>query len=601
MLVARQCDTGRTTWSPTKLQAIYNTFSSRMSNFELPTTQPDWREQYAVFPSTGENSLLSTSFEQRDFSGESYSRSDQTSSQPTQTRPKSLGVLDLNSQIEPANNHRRWNPGDCLDLSGSSTAHFPLVLPEKSADIALTPLEVESTISVQTRPKSLGSIDRGSEVEIKDEEYDIEDDDDMLDAEFEENSAPSQMTAERRADRRKMKRFRLTHQQTRFLMSEFAKQAHPDAAHRERLSREIPGLSPRQVQVWFQNRRAKIKRLTADDRERMIKMRAVPDDFDSIQALHSPYGAVQAVETSLQSPAEIGQSYPETLLQPITSDTYRKEKEGHLSSTPSPVFSHMAFNPITSINSPDVMSSNSLSSPDQYYSNHLSNSLSVVSQTTNSHERPHNYSSLAQSGQSQNNARSQPMNFRESMLKTRPNTMRYPLRVGMSWSEDSRTYPEHQARKPSSQVCNGQSSLGYAEFSNAHGLNSHQYDINSYINTSNVRSSPVKIFPPPPGNPLLIAQNNPSSSRGQLRNTASTFSQRPSQCQYQVGNQSCTISSRNNSFGNNFTAGGYVNSLLTPFPAPSQDFLNSNDSTLSSAGPEQVNADFDIQSVQSKR
>jgi len=47
---------------------------------------------------------------------------------------------------------------------------------------------------------------------------------------------------------------RLTHNQTRFLMSEFTRQAHPDASHRERLSREIPGLSPRQVQVWFQNR-----------------------------------------------------------------------------------------------------------------------------------------------------------------------------------------------------------------------------------------------------------------------------------------------------------------------------------------------------------
>ena len=47
---------------------------------------------------------------------------------------------------------------------------------------------------------------------------------------------------------------RLTHSQTRFLQSEFSRQAHPDAAQRTRLSKEIPGLSPRQVQVWFQNR-----------------------------------------------------------------------------------------------------------------------------------------------------------------------------------------------------------------------------------------------------------------------------------------------------------------------------------------------------------
>lgn len=77
--------------------------------------------------------------------------------------------------------------------------------------------------------------------------------------------------AERLAEKRKMKRFRLgrtsshrdtvinaiyrlSHAQTRYLMSEFSRQAHPDAAQRERLSRDIPGLNPRQVQVWFQNR-----------------------------------------------------------------------------------------------------------------------------------------------------------------------------------------------------------------------------------------------------------------------------------------------------------------------------------------------------------
>ena len=82
---------------------------------------------------------------------------------------------------------------------------------------------------------------------------------------------PVKSGAERLAEKRKMKRFRsartlshsrmvinsmyrLTHAQTRYLMSEFSRQAHPDAAQRERLSRDIPGLNARQVQVWFQNR-----------------------------------------------------------------------------------------------------------------------------------------------------------------------------------------------------------------------------------------------------------------------------------------------------------------------------------------------------------
>ncbi|KAL8751850.1 MAG: hypothetical protein Q9184_005923 [Pyrenodesmia sp. 2 TL-2023] len=124
--------------------------------------------------------------------------------------------------------------------------------------------------------------------------------------EIAEDATPN-TAAELRTQRRKMKRFRLTHTQTRFLMSEYARQAHPDAAQRERLSREIPGLSPRQVQVWFQNRRAKLKRLTADDQESMLRSRALPVGFDTIQALR--YAS--------DSPAAAGPGGPSSFFHPM--------------------------------------------------------------------------------------------------------------------------------------------------------------------------------------------------------------------------------------------------------------------------------------------
>ncbi|KAK2794168.1 hypothetical protein FQN52_009250 [Onygenales sp. PD_12] len=141
--------------------------------------------------------------------------------------------------------------------------------------------------------------------------------------------------AERRAEKRKMKRFRLTHNQTRFLMSEFTRQAHPDAAHRERLSREIPGLSPRQVQVWFQNRRAKLKRLTSDDRERMLKSRALPDDFDMAQALHSPYGSRPQSSSTLTSPDGYFSSHADgDILTPLAIDTIRRSSDEEYITSP---------------------------------------------------------------------------------------------------------------------------------------------------------------------------------------------------------------------------------------------------------------------------
>ena len=110
--------------------------------------------------------------------------------------------------------------------------------------------------------------------------------------------------------RRKAKRFRLTHSQTRLLQSHFAIDSNPNAAQRDRLAGQIPGLSPRQVQVWFQNRyrshfprhiratdlpsRAKLKRMSADDQALTTGSRALPELVDVTYTLHPPHPGVAA-------------------------------------------------------------------------------------------------------------------------------------------------------------------------------------------------------------------------------------------------------------------------------------------------------------------
>ncbi|MCJ1431101.1 hypothetical protein MMC27_000452 [Xylographa pallens] len=183
-------------------------------------------------------------------------------------------------------------------------------------------------------------ISRLNYVTVKDEQDTYGDDDDEEAAiaamEQEEDLTGDDVprtAAERRAEKRKMKRFRLTHNQTRFLMSEFARQAHPDAAQRERLSRDIPGLTARQVQVWFQNRRAKLKRFTSDDQERMMSTRALPDGFDMSQALHSPLEPQPYTNVLFQAPATSPASYASTfhdggMMRPLMADQFR-HSSGH--------------------------------------------------------------------------------------------------------------------------------------------------------------------------------------------------------------------------------------------------------------------------------
>ncbi|EEH45088.2 uncharacterized protein PADG_01238 [Paracoccidioides brasiliensis Pb18] len=191
--------------------------------------------------------------------------------------------MDANSEIYSAmpSVSKRLNSGIPL-ASNSGSAKF-----EAYDDIDEVGADWDNEIDVELDRNQLGPHGNHEERQLQAEE------DNHL-----------KTTAELLAEKRKMKRFRLTHNQTRFLINEFTRQAHPDAAHRERLSKVIPGLSPRQVQVWFQNRRAKLKRLTSDDRERILKSRTLPDDFNIVQALHFSFVNKDQPSSSTTSPSQ---------------------------------------------------------------------------------------------------------------------------------------------------------------------------------------------------------------------------------------------------------------------------------------------------------
>lgn len=266
MLVSRHSESEQSLWSINKFEATYqhkSTSSPRMSNsFDTPlSTQPDWHGQYSFLP-PGEN-IFPQSYDHVTSSGDN-----------NQAQPRSAAVdggLDIEVKNEGLSHRRSLDPlglrqqkpptpiqdqsqshGEAFAQKAAESVHEESLLSSDTPGLSLTSNPLSSVSSAGQGP-DMSSNHGSGDILGKEEDEDVIDDEDMVEGEGDVTAQP-QTAAERTAQRRKMKRFRLTHQQTRFLMSEFAKQPHPDAAHRERLSREIPGLSPRQVQVWFQNR-----------------------------------------------------------------------------------------------------------------------------------------------------------------------------------------------------------------------------------------------------------------------------------------------------------------------------------------------------------
>ncbi|KAI1762830.1 hypothetical protein GGR53DRAFT_400483 [Hypoxylon sp. FL1150] len=534
MLVTRHLDTEQNHWSSKFETAFHKPTSPRMSSYDGHlSTQPDWQGQYSFLP-PGESNIFAPPFDQ-------VSGSNNNNDAASQQRPSSAhnSTLDSTNQTtqsslnSPMSHHRILDPLGLRQPKAESPVHEQPDVQGASYAIKAESAHEESLASSEPQGLPLGANTIGSASSVgqgrettsgpagneestlgKDEDDEVLDDDEMVEGEGETTTQP-QTAAERTAARRKMKRFRLTHQQTRFLMSEFAKQPHPDAAHRERLSREIPGLSPRQVQVWFQNRRAKIKRLTADDRDRMIKMRAVPDDFDNVQALHSPYGAVHGLGTPITPPVDFGNSsYTDHIMRPLMVDTMRRgENDDHMSSTGlSPAFGNIGFTPSGTMNNSDLLSPLSPSSNDRggYYSNHMTGPLGAGHRASNPFARQNSLDSGVQM-HSQNRQQIrplQPLQLRETMSRSRPDNLQSPLRSSMSWKGDSIDYTTYPGTSGSPGVGGRHQSIYQPDQMGSNPSSSLNYEPGSY-SSSGVQSSPTNIN--------YSSLQQPSQNRSRLR------------------------------------------------------------------------------------
>lgn len=212
MLATQQCDTGRHIWSSSKLGAFHqDPASPRMSSREQLKTQQDWREQYSQFLPSHESSLLPHFNQVTGFVGIDNSSSDrQFAARPQLEHRHSVAQLD---------NRRDVTETTTVDQPGSAPGNFEQqasngpgqdsVGPAESTAQLLTSASLGCTSpSVKARTETTTSLREDlNPIDAKEgEEEDDDEDDEMFD--LEDGGGPPQTEAERRAEHRKMKRFR---------------------------------------------------------------------------------------------------------------------------------------------------------------------------------------------------------------------------------------------------------------------------------------------------------------------------------------------------------------------------------------------------------
>jgi hypothetical protein len=232
----------------------------------------------------------------------------------------------------------------------------------------------------------------------------------------------------------------------------------------------------------------------------MMKMRAVPDDFDNIQALHSPYGAVHGVGTPLTSPTDYGTTYGDPgMIRPLMVDTMRRQDgdvhQVHISPTGiSPAYGHLGFASTGSIGTPDVLSPLSITSGDRYYGSHLTSPLSAGPRSSNPFNRQNSSDSYQMHLQNRHPRPLQPLQLRETMSRSRSESLQSPLRSSMSWKGDSLDYAEYPSGTVSPTLTGRQQSQYQSEQPGINSSNGNHYEASAYSSTCCILSASSNLY-----------------------------------------------------------------------------------------------------------
>lgn len=190
-------------------------------------------------------------------------------------------------------------------------------------------------------------------------------------------------------------------------------------------------------------RRAKLKRLTSDDRERVLKSRALPEDFDMAHALHSPYGGNHGMGTPLASPASYLPSYHEgVVMRPLMMEGLRRQSEDEITTSPISMSSAYGnfFTPPGSVASDNMSPISTTSERAQWGT--LPSSQNTSPRSGNPFTRSSSFSTAYHHPQLPR------LQLHDRVTRTRAESLGSPLRSSMSYTGSALNYSTSQTTGP---------------------------------------------------------------------------------------------------------------------------------------------------------